>query len=198
MEEFKSLDELTEMDEKHRLMGAVCGSVPSLKGMHQYLADETLNEEVPDEIKGQFNVAKNMALYSYFFYALAPEVHLKTYSIIEHALRIKTKPKKTMMLKALINHAVAQRWISDSGFRHINSPSPDNEWCKSMVEVISSLRNSKAHGSTMLVGNCLHHISVCADFINQLFPHKQTRNKAIKNRSGQEAASTGRANARLL
>jgi hypothetical protein len=176
MEKFKSLEELTEMDEKHRLMGLVCGSIPSLEGMHKFLSKEVLNEETPDEIKGQFNVAKNMALYSYYFYALAPEVHLKTYSIIEHALRVKTNPQKPMMLKALINHAVAQRWISDSGFRHIKTPSPVNEWCKSMVETIPSLRNSKAHGSTILVGDCLHHISSCADFINQLFPCKQKLN----------------------
>lgn len=176
MEKFKSLEELTEMDEKHRLMGLVCGSIPNLEGMHIFLSKEVLNEETPDEIKGQFNVAKNMALYSYYFYALAPEVHLKTYSIIEHALRIKANPKKPMMLKALINHAVAQRWISDSGFRHIKTSSSDNEWCKSMVETIPSLRNSKAHGSTMLVGDCLHHISSCADFINQLFPCKKKVN----------------------
>lgn len=185
MEEFKRLEELTQMDEKHRLMGAVCGSVPNLEGMHRYLDQETLNNEVPDEIKGQFNVAKNMALYSYFFYALSSEVHLKTYSLIEHALRLRTKPKGRMMLKALLNHALAQGWVSDSGFRHIKNPGPSNEWCKSMVEAeaIPSLRNSKAHGSTMLVGDCLHHISVCADFINQLFPGKGARNKAMHTTS---------------
>lgn len=179
MEELKSLEELIQMDEKHRLIGAVCGSVPNLEGMHRYLAQETLNDEVPDEIKGQFNVAKNMALYSYFFYALSPEVHLKTYSVIEHALRLKAKPKGRKMLKALLNHALSQGWISDKGFCHIKNPSPSNEWCKSMVEAIPSLRNSKAHGSTMLVGDCLHHISTCADFINQLFPDGGARNKAI-------------------
>lgn len=170
MEEFKNLDELILMDEKHSLMGAVCGSIPCLKGMHEYLSDEVLNEEVPDEIKGQFNVAKNMALYTYYFYALAPEVHLKTYTIIEQALRIKAKPKKQMMLKALMNHAVSQRWISDSGFRHLGTSSSGNEWCKKIIHAIPSLRNSKAHGSTMLVGDCLEHISRCADYINQLFP----------------------------
>jgi len=183
MEEFKSLEELTVMDEKHRLMGAICGSVPSLEVMHEYLSKEVLNEEVPKEIQGQFNVAKNMAMYSYYFYALAPEVHLKTYTIIEHALRFKTNPKKKMMFKALMNHAVSQRWIKDSGFRHLDNPTPDNEWCKSMVDVMSDLRNSKAHGSSMLVGDCLHHISSCADFINQLFPSLQTRkNKAKRMR----------------
>ncbi len=189
MEEFKSLEELTEMDEKHRLMGAICGSVPSLERMHKYLSEEVLNEEVPEEIQGQFNVAKNMALYSYYFYALDPEVHLKTYTIIEHALRIKTNPKKKMMFRALMNHAVSKRWIKDSGFRHIDNPSPDNEWCKSMVDVMSDLRNSKAHGSSMLVGDCLHHISSCADFVNQLFPQLQTRNKSSKKDALTRASS---------
>jgi hypothetical protein len=176
MEEFKRLDQLMDMDEKHKLMGDICGSVPSLEVMHKYLLDETLNVEVPDEIKSQFNIAKNMAIYSYFFYAIAPEVHLKTYSIIEHALRIKINPKKPMMLKALMIHAVAQGWISDSGFRNIKSPNSDNEWCKSMIDVIPRLRNAKAHGSNMLVGDCLDHISSCADLINQLFPSNQTLN----------------------
>jgi len=190
MEEFKSLEELTEMDEKHKLMGAICGSVPSLEKMHKYLSQELLNDEVPDEIKGQFNVAKNMALYSYYFYALSPEVHLKTYTIIEHALRLKVNPKKRMMFKALINHAVSQRWINDSGFRHIENPSPNNEWCKSMVEVMPSLRNSKAHGSSMLIGDCLHHISSCADFVNQLFPASKTRNNSSKKDAQKARASS--------
>ena len=186
MEKFKSLEKLTEMDEKHKLMGAICGSVPSLEKMHKCLSQELLNNEVPDEIKGQFNVAKNMVLYSYYFYALAPEVHLKTYTVIEHALRLKVNPKKRMMLKALIKHAVSQRWINDSGFRHIENPSPNNEWCKSMVEVMPNLRNSKAHGSSMLVGDFLHHISSCADFVNRLFPASKARNNSSK-KDAQEA-----------
>ena len=169
MEELKSLEELTKMDEKHRLMGGICGSVPDLEGMHKYLSNEILNSAVPDEIKSQFNVAKNMALYSYFFYALAPEVHLKTYTIIEYALRLKANSTKRLMLKSLVKLAIKENWIADAGFRHIKNPSPDNKWCKSMVKTIPSLRNSQAHGSNKLVGDCLHHISVCADFVNQLF-----------------------------
>jgi len=91
MGKFKSLEDLTKLDEKHRLMGLVCGSIPSLEGMHKFLSKEVLDEETPDEIKGQFNVAKNMALYSYYFYALAHKVYRKTYSIIEIALRVKAR-----------------------------------------------------------------------------------------------------------
>ena len=137
----------------------------------KYLSMEVLNDEVPNEIKGQFNVAKNMALYTYYFYALAPEVHLKTFTIIEYAIKLKAQPKKKLMLRALIKLAVNQGWVNDAGFRHLDNPSPDNQWCKSMIDVIPDLRNSQAHGSNMLVGDCLHHISSCADFVNQLFPN---------------------------
>jgi len=169
MEEFKSLSELTVMDEKHRLMGAVCGSVPSLEGMHKYLSKETLNENVPLEIQNQFNIARNMALFSYYFYALCAEVHLKTYTIIERALKIRADSGKRHGLKYLMEMAVEEGWITDDGFRHIENPEPGNLWCKSMIKTMSELRNSQAHGGNMLVGDCLHHISVCADYINQLF-----------------------------
>ncbi|GGO74651.1 hypothetical protein [Bowmanella pacifica] len=174
MEQLKSLEELTKMDEKHRLLGAVCGSVPSLEKMHDLLSQEHLNREVPDEVKGQFNVARNMALYSYYFYALAPEVHLKTYTVIEHALKLKAKPENRMMLGKLLRMALQNGWISDAGFRHIENPSPDNEWCRAMLKGIPDLRNSQAHGSSMLVGDCIQHIAVCADFINQLFPEGES------------------------
>lgn len=170
MEEIKKLEELTRMDEKHRLMGAVCGAVPDLEKMHQLLSLERLNDEVPDVIKGQFNVARNMALYTFFFYALAPEVHLKTYTLMEHALKLKVKPTKHLMLKKLLRIAIEKEWISDAGFRHIEHPSEDNTWCKAMLKGIPDLRNLQAHGSSMLVGDCIQHISICADFINQLFP----------------------------
>lgn len=174
MEEFKTLSEWTEMDEKHRLMVAVCGAVPDLEKMHQLLSEERLNEAVPDNIKGQFNVARNMALYTYFFYALAPEVHLKTYTLIEHALKVKASSPKRLMLGELLRMAVNKGWISDSGFRHLNNPGENNEWCKSLENVLRNLRNSQAHGSTLLVGDCLHHVRVCADFINQLFPESES------------------------
>ncbi|MGR0277736.1 hypothetical protein ACUM5Y_01665 [Marinomonas dokdonensis] len=170
MEKFKTLDELTKIDRKHLHFVDHNGEHLNLNWLHKALSKEVLNDEVPDEIKGQFNVARNMALFTYYFYALASEVHLKTYTVIEHALRLKINPQSRMSLAKMINHAVAQRWISDAGFRHLETDELGNEWCKSMVDIIPKMRNSKAHGSTILVPDCLHHICVCTDFLNQLFP----------------------------
>jgi hypothetical protein len=99
---------------------------------------------------------------------------LKTYTLIEHALKLKVKPEKRMMLGKLLRVALNNGWISNAGFRHIENPLPDNEWCEAMLKGIPDLRNSQAHGSSMLVGDCLHHIAVCADFINQLFPEEES------------------------
>src|ERR1700752_5047991 len=92
MEEFKELQELTKIDEAHVLIGQLTGSVPDLSRLHTSVSSVTMHSGVPEEIRSQFNVARNMALYQYFFYALAPEVQLKTYAIIEYALRLKAGP----------------------------------------------------------------------------------------------------------
>ncbi len=174
MEQFKSIEELTQIDRKHLLMSTLAGTCVDLELLHENLSKETLNDEVPDELKGQFNIARNMALYTYYFYALAPEVHLKTYTIIEHALRLRIQPKGRAGLHRLLTIAVNKGWLCDAGFRHLGANRPGNEWCAEMIKIIPKMRNSKAHGSNMLVQDSLHSVAVCAYFLNQLFP-KQTK-----------------------
>tara|TARA_R110001583_G_scaffold191671_2_gene357305 strand:+ start:20 stop:547 length:528 start_codon:yes stop_codon:yes gene_type:complete len=175
MELLKDIDDLTKLDKKHELLSRVNGYLPNIEKMHKVISQEKLNAEVPNDIQGQFNVARNMALYTYYLYALAPEVQLKTYTIIEHALRVKANSKKRLMLRNLLELAIKNEWIKDKGFRHLKSTDDSMEWCNSLIKVIPSLRNSQAHGSTLLEPSCFHHIFVCADFLNQLFPnHKCT------------------------
>lgn len=107
-----------------------------------------------------------MALYQCFFYALAPEVQLKNYTIIEFALKIRAGSKgDRLTLHHLVKLAVTEGWISDKGFRHIATPQPDNPYCNTLITV----RNEVAHGSDQLTPDCIGHIEKCADFINQLF-----------------------------
>jgi hypothetical protein len=169
MEIFKRLSEVAEIDRKHLLLGRINGAVIQLDMLHARLDEIELHSGVPEEVRGQFNVAKNMALYTYFCYSLAPEVQLKTYTIIEYALRLKANSDRKLMLRKLLKMAVREQWISDAGFRHIKNPSRENHYCKSLIEVLPSLRNSSAHGSNMLVPDCIGHIEKCADFVNQLF-----------------------------
>lgn len=169
MEELKKLDELMKIDETHQLLAQVTGRLLDLELLHKVVSAITLHEEVPEAIKGQFNVARNMALYQYFFYALAPEVQLKTYTIIEFALRLKANSTKKMMLGVLVKMAVKEGWITDAGFRHIQNPQPENPYCTTLIKVLPDLRNESAHGSSHLTPDSVGHLEKCADFVNQIF-----------------------------
>lgn len=171
MEKFLSIEELTQVDRRNLYFVDDEGNHRSLEQLHDLLSQETLNAEIPDDLKSQFNIAKTMALYTYYYYALAPEVHLKTYLIIEHALRLKLKPKNRheATLNPMLRAAVKKKLICDSGFRSFNQSEPGIEKCTQMIKAISHLRNSKAHGSSFLMGDCMMQISVCADFLNQLY-----------------------------
>jgi hypothetical protein len=172
MEEFKKFDEILVMDEKHHLLSALTGTIPILEKVHKAISEIQLSDQVPVEIVGQFNVARNMALYCYFFYALAPEVHLKTFTVIELALKTRIRSEKPKTLAPLLKEAIKRGLISDAGFRHISNPDPSNSYCKSLLEILPMLRNSSAHGSTNLMPEFFDHLYICADFVNQLFETK--------------------------
>lgn len=169
MEELKSLDSLTAVDERHVLLGQLTGNFLNIADLHAEVSAILLHAGVPDELRSQFNVARNLALYQYFYYGLAPEVQLKTYTIIEYALRLRADDRKTGF-KELLRLAVGERWISDAGFRHLPAAEPGDPYCANLVKVLPSLRNSAAHGSNQLSPHCIGHLEKCADFVNQLFP----------------------------
>lgn len=170
MEELKKLDELMKIDETHRLMGCLTGRFPNLELHPKIISAIALHDTVPEEIRGQFNVARNMALHQYFFYALAPEIQLKTYTIIEFALRLKANSARKLMLGALLEKAAKNGWIVDAGFRHIQNPLPENPYCTGLIKILPTLRNEAAHGSSNLTPDNIGHLEKCADLVNQLFP----------------------------
>ena len=172
MEEFKSLDEVTKLDERHVLRAQITGRMLGLEGLHGFLARLEPSSRVPESIAGQFNVCRNMALYSYFCFSLAPEVHLKSFRVIEHALKERLRPEKRMSLSRLVAEAVEEGLIQDAGFQHVPDD-PENSYAKKLPKLITSQRNSLAHGSTMLDGDCAMHVQICYDFLEQLFAHGQ-------------------------
>ncbi len=87
MEQFKAYEEIVCIDQGHVALRQITGYIVSLPELHAALAPIELHEGVPPDVRGQFNVARNMTLYTYFHYAMAPEVNMKTYSVIELALK---------------------------------------------------------------------------------------------------------------
>ena len=169
MEEFKKLRDIAESDERHGLLDAITGTRLTLEGLHAAVEIIELNESAPEVIRSQFNVARNLTLYTWFSSSLDPVAQLKSYILIEHALNIKDG-NRDRSLNKMLKRAVSEQWISDSGFCHvtIDSKSPQ-KYCATLIDTLPSLRNGAAHGSNMLCQHAIGHLQICADFINQLF-----------------------------
>ena len=102
MDSFKPFDQITSVDKQHLFLQKMGGKEMDLPSHHHTLKAIQLHTGVPQIIRGQFNIARNMALYSYFFYSLGSEVQLKACSVIEHALRIKANRPELMLRQLLI------------------------------------------------------------------------------------------------
>ena len=171
MEQIKEFNEITRIDERHVLLGQMTGGILALEKLHSAVSAIELRSEVPSEIRGQFNVARNMTLYSFFCFSLAPEVRMKSYSVMELALRTRFGDRETH-LKNLVRRAVDRGLLLDRGFRHLEED-PENSYSRSLIDVLPSLRNEAAHGSTLVTPDCLGHIEKCADFVNQIFVNEE-------------------------
>lgn len=167
--DFKRLEDLTKIDESHALLAQITGRVLDLERLYRAVASVELHEGVPEDIRGQFNVARNMALYTYYCYDLAPEAQLKTFTVIELALRHRAGNPKGKTLRPLLKLAISEGWIRDSGFRHIENPTAENPYCRSLIDILPDLRNESAHGSTNLTPGTVWYLERCADLVNQLY-----------------------------
>ena len=67
MNSLKSLDELMHIDKQHLFLEKIGGKKVELTTHHEKIASIELHQGVPQTIRGQFNITRNIALYSYFF-----------------------------------------------------------------------------------------------------------------------------------
>ncbi|MBT5388777.1 MAG: hypothetical protein HOL11_08240, partial [Porticoccaceae bacterium] len=104
MDSFKAFTDITSIDPQHLFLERMGGKKLELQSYHREIEALTLHQGVPQVIFGQFNIARNMALYSFFFYSLGAEVQLKACSVIEHALRIRAN-RQDLMLRQLLTLA---------------------------------------------------------------------------------------------
>ncbi|TAL18310.1 hypothetical protein EPN96_02065 [bacterium] len=174
IEKFKKFEELNKPDIRHLLCNQVFAYKVTLESLYADVSAESITSNAPEEIISNFNILKNLVVYSWFCYSFQQIAHHQSYIIIEHALRIKACAKdKSPGLKKLISSAIENEWINDSGFRHINEDmlnSADNtEYCKQLVVSLPKLRNCNAHGSNSLWPFPVMSLRICADLINQLF-----------------------------
>lgn len=146
----------------------------TLEDIYKAVNTIELSANVPDEIKSQFNVARNLALYTWFSYSFHQPSELKAFSTVEFALR-RIYGSKRQGLKRLVTRAIEDGRIKDSGFSHIESQEEiesTTNYAINLKNLIPSFRNNLAHGSMTLHDGSIFTLRVCADFINQLFDNQ--------------------------
>lgn len=158
MERLKKLEEVLEPDERNRnrfdFNYSTGEMMPTgIDSIYRVVEGIQLNENVPDEVRSQFNVARNLALYSWFAYSFHEIAARQALATLEMSVRQKTGDDKTAF-KNLLDKLFPGRQIA-----------PDI----SLSKAVSTTRNELAHGSTMLTGQGLGFVQLCAELINELF-----------------------------
>jgi len=179
MEKLKKLEEITLPDNRNTFSVTINRQTNErrdygVEGLYEEIKLIELHEVVPEDIRSQFNVARNLSLYTWFCYSFHNVSTLKAYSTVEMALRIRLdKPEKDKTpLRKMMREAVDKGLIKDRHFGHIMEQSLDSQ-SKPFVDVlpdaIAYLRNLDAHGSTALGPWSVMILRICTDIINRLF-----------------------------
>ena len=178
MEELKKLEELQNSDKRNLHFCIIDHSTGKqrpldVKDIYSSVERIELSEAVPEDIRSQFNVARNLAVYSWFSYSFHQISELKAFSTVEMALR-SLLGKHKHGFRGLTTKAVNSGLIKDLGFSHIEKPENSNstEYSAKLQDIMPALRNSLAHGNTTLHPGSVSNLRICADFINQLYEKK--------------------------
>jgi hypothetical protein len=191
MEKLKLLGEVLEPDDRSRLSGT------SLESLHRFAAEATLNASVPELVQNQFAMARNAYLYSRFFYPFRAVAFLYSILAIELALQLRVKSAhpdlfaggREATLYPLLERALKERWILDSGFKNIDPDveiakkiakrypgiPDDQRSCYSLLDALVSLRNDLAHGKFMIAPAMSTLVARGTEIINQLYPEPSVR-----------------------
>jgi len=159
MEGLKKLEDVCEPDgrnlNRYDLDHSTGIATPtSIASIHALVESIRLNDNVPEEIRSHFEVARNLAMYSWFVYSFSEVAAMQALASLEMAVRDKTGDDKTAF-KKLLDKLFKGRELAPE---------------VSLAKAISWLRNELAHGSTMLTGQGISFLRACSELINELYP----------------------------
>lgn len=192
MDTLRQFDQVLVGDQRWQYFGR------TLKSHYDSVSAVTLAETVPEEVRQQFETARNAWLYAFFAYRLLQVAILMAHTTVELALKEKARQEglsKEMSFHDLLGKAIKHRWIADKGFSVVANqaqswdehrellrlmggpdcgpftPSTDDQgYAKQLAHTIRLIRNDVAHGQTLLVHDISPFFRTIAEFINQLFP----------------------------
>jgi hypothetical protein len=130
-----------------------------------------LNDNVPKEIKEQFDTVKELLLFSWFRHRFETIALLQAIATLEFTLRYKLYGdgrKEGPNLTQLLDIAITKKWLIDKGFTKSNSFEQQINK-NNLPKLLAKTRNSIAHGKPYAITQTYFLINIVVDAINQLF-----------------------------
>jgi hypothetical protein len=162
MEKLKLLEEICQPDERYRNrvdLDHATGKITetTIESIYRLIEPIRLREDVPAEVRNHFEIARNLALYSWFVYSFNVVAAMHAYSSLEMALKRKAGKERISLKKSLAQTFKGRQLASMLG------PPID------LSGAIAYLRNDLAHGNPTLHGQGIDALELCAELINELF-----------------------------
>src|SRR6266404_3995847 len=106
IEKLKSLDDVSQPDDRYRNRVDLDHSTgriteTTIESIYRLIEPIRLNEKVPDDVRSHFEIARNLALYSWFVYSFNVVAAMQAYSCLEMALKQKVGKKRISLKKTL-------------------------------------------------------------------------------------------------
>jgi hypothetical protein len=162
MERLKPLEEVCQPDVRYRNrvdLDLTTGTVSetTIQSLYSLIEPITLSDNVPTEVRSHFEIARNLALYSWFVYSFNVVAAMQAYASLEMALKQKAgKPR--IKFKKSLERVYNSRQLASG----IGPP-------VALSEAISHMRNDLAHGNSTMHGQGVAVLAMCAELINELF-----------------------------
>lgn len=137
----------------------------------------------PDEVKTLFVTAKNLLLYSWYYYPFSVTASLQASMALERALKIRLNAKPRDNLTYLLKSAIDKGMITDAGFPRWQSfieafhrlhgeheQKSTRKLTDIFLEIVPDFRNSIAHGGSFLADQGFRQLDLVSEAVEQLFP----------------------------
>lgn len=143
-----------------------------IEDMYSDVEPFTLGFAVPEEIRQQFDIARNAYVYSWFEFNLITLAEMHAFTVMENAIRLRARIERSGLkpktpLQRAVNHARANGWLKDEDFGFVETgakPSP-------ILDAMVMQRNHLMHGNPHLYQyGTLIAFEFCFDVIQMLFP----------------------------
>lgn len=160
-----------------------------LKTIHSGLATASLDPAVPADVREQFEIARNLALYSWFVYEFSAVAQMWSLLTLEMALRRRFNApsgSSAPSLTALLRRASEEGIFTDEDLRGSGLPAPlareeQRELSKTgrlespltglerALDFLAWFRNELGHGNRLLGADVGPYIHTMARLCNRLF-----------------------------